>query len=70
MSESLTVAWLIPAFPLVGFLVLFLGRRQLKEPVSGWIATLMMAGSFVSGVAASGGRSPKPSSGDQATRPS
>ena len=51
MSESLTVAWLIPAFPLVGFLVLFLGRRQLKEPVSGWIATLMMAGSFVSGVA-------------------
>ena len=51
MSESLDFAWLIPAFPLAGFVILFLGRRQLKEPVSGWIATLMMAGSFVTAVA-------------------
>jgi NADH-quinone oxidoreductase subunit L len=50
MNESLSLAWLIPAFPLVGFVVLFLGRRVLKEPVSGWIATLMMAGSFVTAV--------------------
>jgi NADH-quinone oxidoreductase subunit L len=51
MSETLDLAWLIPAFPLAGFVILFLGRRQLKEPVSGWIATLMMAGSFVTAVA-------------------
>ncbi|HEV3363936.1 MAG TPA: NADH-quinone oxidoreductase subunit L [Acidimicrobiia bacterium] len=50
MSESLDFAWLIPAFPLAGFVILFLGRRQLKEPVSGWIATLMMGGSFITAV--------------------
>jgi NADH-quinone oxidoreductase subunit L len=50
-SHSLDLAWLIPAFPLAGFVILFLGRRHLKEPVSGWIATLMMAGSFVTAVA-------------------
>jgi NADH-quinone oxidoreductase subunit L len=49
--HSLDLAWLIPAFPLAGFVILFLGRRHLKEPVSGWIATLMMAGSFVTAVA-------------------
>src|ERR1044072_3261142 len=46
-TRSLDLAWLIPAFPLAGFLILFLGRKQLKEPVSGWIATLAMAGSFL-----------------------
>jgi NADH-quinone oxidoreductase subunit L len=49
--HSLDLAWLIPAFPLAGFVILFLGRRHLKEPVSGWIATLMMAASFVTAVA-------------------
>jgi NADH-quinone oxidoreductase subunit L len=50
-SHSLDLAWLIPAFPLAGAIILFLGRRHLKEPVSGWIATLMMAGSFFTGLA-------------------
>ncbi|MGH9042539.1 MAG: NADH-quinone oxidoreductase subunit L, partial [Acidimicrobiia bacterium] len=43
---ALELAWLIPAFPLLGATVLFLGRRRLREPVSGWIATLAMAGAF------------------------
>jgi NADH-quinone oxidoreductase subunit L len=45
--DTVELAWLIPAFPLAGVLILFLGRRHLKEPVAGWIATLMMAGAFV-----------------------
>jgi NADH-quinone oxidoreductase subunit L len=48
--NAVRVAWLIPGFPLAGVVVLFLGRRYLKEPVSGWIATLMMAAAFVSAV--------------------
>ena len=50
MSDTVELAWLIPAFPLTGAVMLFLGRRYLKEPVSGWIATLMMAASFVTAV--------------------
>jgi NADH-quinone oxidoreductase subunit L len=46
--DTVELAWLIPAFPLAGVLILFLGRRHLKEPLAGWIATLMMAGAFVS----------------------
>ena len=41
------LVWLIPALPLTGFvLVLLLGRR-LGEPGAGWLATLMVAASFV-----------------------
>jgi NADH-quinone oxidoreductase subunit L len=49
--DAVRLAWLIPGFPLAGFLILFLGRRHLKEPLAGWIATLMMVGAFVSAVA-------------------
>jgi NADH-quinone oxidoreductase subunit L len=52
MTQTMDFAWLIPAFPLAGFVILFLGRRHLKEPASGWIATLMMVGSFATAVAA------------------
>jgi NADH-quinone oxidoreductase subunit L len=45
--HTVELAWLIPAFPLAGVVVLFLGRRRLAEPLSGWIATLMMAAAFV-----------------------
>jgi NADH-quinone oxidoreductase subunit L len=48
--NAVRFAWLIPGFPLAGVVLLFLGRRHLKEPVSGWIATLMMAGAFVTAV--------------------
>ena len=41
------LVWLIPALPLAGFLLLvFLGKR-IGEPNSGWIATAMVALSFV-----------------------
>ncbi len=39
-------AWLIPAFPLVGFGLLVLGGKKLGDPLAGWLATLMAAGSF------------------------
>ena len=43
----LDAAWLIPAFPLTGFLLLVLLGRKLGEPLAGWLATGAMAGSFV-----------------------
>ena len=43
-------AWLIPAFPVAGFILLVLFGRRLGEPVAGWIATLASAGAFVSTV--------------------
>ena len=46
----LEAVWLIPAFPLAGFLVLVALGRRLGEPLAGWLATAMMAGSFVSTV--------------------
>jgi NADH-quinone oxidoreductase subunit L len=46
----LEAAWLIPAFPLAGFLLLLAFGRVLGEPKAGWLATLAMAGSFVASV--------------------
>ena len=43
----LELVWLIPALPLLGFLLLVVGGRKLGEPRAGWLATAMMAGSFV-----------------------
>jgi NADH-quinone oxidoreductase subunit L len=43
----LEAVWLIPALPLAGFLVLTFAGRRLGEPVAGWLATLLVAGSFV-----------------------
>ncbi|MDW3220121.1 MAG: NADH-quinone oxidoreductase subunit L [Acidimicrobiales bacterium] len=42
--------WLIPAFPLAGFVVLLLAGPKLGESRAGWLATLAMGGSFVSSV--------------------
>ncbi|MDQ3147216.1 MAG: NADH-quinone oxidoreductase subunit L, partial [Actinomycetota bacterium] len=42
--------WLVPALPLVGFVVLLVGGRRLGEPVAGWLATAMVGGSFLAGV--------------------
>ncbi len=39
--------WLIPAFPLAGFLVILLFGRRLGEPGSGYLAAAMVLGSFV-----------------------
>jgi NADH-quinone oxidoreductase subunit L len=44
--DLLDLAWIVPALPLLGALVLlFLGRR-LGEPMAGWIATGLMALAF------------------------
>src|SRR6478609_101830 len=42
----LDLVWLIPALPLAGFTLLLLFGRRLGDPLSGWLATLMVVGSF------------------------
>ncbi len=41
------LAWLIPIFPLVGFLITGLGGKKLPKSISGTIASLMVFASFV-----------------------
>jgi NADH-quinone oxidoreductase subunit L len=41
------LAWLIPAFPLVGFLITSLGGKKMPKSFSGTIASLMVLASFV-----------------------
>ena len=41
------LVWFIPALPLLGFVLLLLFGKRMGEPASGWLATLMVAGSFV-----------------------
>ena len=43
----LDVVWLIPAFPLFGFLVILVFGRRLGDPNAGYFATAMVAASFV-----------------------
>jgi NADH-quinone oxidoreductase subunit L len=38
--------WLIPAFPLLGFVILIAFGRRMGEPLAGWFATAMAGGSF------------------------
>jgi len=42
----LDVIWLIPAFPLAGFVLILLFGRRLGEPRAGYLATTMMVASF------------------------
>ncbi len=42
-----SLVWLIPALPLLGFLILLLVGPRLGEPASGWLATAMVVGAFV-----------------------
>ncbi len=49
------VLWLIPALPLTGFVLLILLGRRLGEPLSGVVATLATAASFVVGLIVFGG---------------
>jgi len=46
--KMLDLVWLIPVFPLMGFLTLICIGRKTGEPASGWLATSAMAGSFLS----------------------
>ena len=43
----LELAWLIPALPLAGFLVLLVLGRRLGEPLAGWLATGAIGASFL-----------------------
>jgi NADH-quinone oxidoreductase subunit L len=44
------LVWLIPAFPLAGFLLILLFGRRLGDPGAGYLATAMVFGSFASAV--------------------
>jgi NADH-quinone oxidoreductase subunit L len=48
----LDVIWLIPAFPLAGFLLILLFGRKLGEPKSGYVAAAMVLASFIVSVGA------------------
>ncbi len=48
----LDLAWLIPAFPAVGAVVLLLVGKRIGEPKAGWLATAMIGLSFVASVIA------------------
>ena len=48
----LDVIWLIPAFPLAGFLIILVAGRRLGDPRSGYLATAMVALSFVVSIGA------------------
>jgi NADH-quinone oxidoreductase subunit L len=41
------LVWLIPAFPLLGFLTILIGGRKLGEPFAGLFATAMVGASFI-----------------------
>ena len=43
--------WLIPAFPLAGFVFLVVFGRRLGEPLAGWLATGAVGASFLASVA-------------------
>jgi NADH-quinone oxidoreductase subunit L len=43
----LDAAWLIPALPLTGFVLLLVFGRRLGDPWAGWLATAMTAAAFV-----------------------
>ncbi len=48
----LDLAWVIPALPAFGAVVLLLAGRRLGEPKAGWLATALMALSFAASVIA------------------
>jgi NADH-quinone oxidoreductase subunit L len=48
----LDVIWLIPAFPLAGFLLILLFGRRLGEPASGYLASAAVLASFIVSVGA------------------
>ena len=59
----LDITWLIPALPLVGFVVLVTLGRRLGEPLAGWLATAAVGGSFVASCVVFGGLLGEPEHG-------
>src|SRR4051812_31792155 len=47
-----SLVWLIPALPLLGFVLVLLFGNRLGEPWAGWLATTMVGGAFVATVVA------------------
>ena len=54
------LVWLIPAFPLTGFVLLLVFGRRLGEPQAGWLATATVSGSFLSALGVFFGMATKP----------
>ncbi len=48
----LDLIWIIPALPLLGFLILVVFGRRLGDPRAGYVASALLAGSFAVSVAA------------------
>jgi NADH-quinone oxidoreductase subunit L len=44
--DSSTPIWLVPLLPLLGAIVLLFAGRRLREPLPGWIATILVASAF------------------------
>lgn len=42
-----SIIWLIPVLPLLGFLINGLGNKKVPRAASGWVASLMVLGSFI-----------------------
>ncbi len=57
----LHAAFLMPLFPLVGFVVLVVFGRRLGEPLAGWIGTSAVAASFVAACVTLAGLAGQPS---------
>jgi NADH-quinone oxidoreductase subunit L len=45
--DLLDLIWIVPALPLLGSVVLLLGGKRIREPLSGYLATTMVCLSFV-----------------------
>jgi NADH-quinone oxidoreductase subunit L len=44
--DSSTPIWLVPLLPLLGAIVLLFAGKRLREPLPGWIATILVAAAF------------------------
>ena len=64
----LHVAFLIPLFPLVGFVVLLTFGRRLGNPLAGWIGTIAVAGAFVATIITFAGLLGRPSNAREFTQ--
>jgi len=47
MEQLAELVWLVPLFPLLGFVAILVVGRKLGEPMAGWLATAAMGASFV-----------------------
>jgi NADH-quinone oxidoreductase subunit L len=48
--DVLDLIWIVPALPLLGAAILLLGGKHIREPIAGYIATALVALSFVASV--------------------